>query len=361
MLRILIDGYFIDRPYGFGRYVRELVFALDRYPTDIEPVLLTPKRGEAVASEICSRIRIVIRKERLFPLWEQVVVPLVARKMGCQLVHFPYQSSALLWSSKNSIATIHDLMFMNASPPNTSLKGRLAHWYSRILFRCHTSQAGELVAVSNATRNDLRNRAHVDATVVENLCEAFVESARGTAPASDEGRFFLHRGHVGQHKNTRRVIEAFSWVRKDSPDVRLLVYGVGPGNGLLDGLPCQGVALLGKIDDQRLASLYRASVAVVTPSLEEGFGLSILEALAFETVVITSNIPPMCDIASNAALLVDPTQTDAIAEAMRTVLAAPECRTSLLKAGALRYQCFSAQQVAARLTDVYHRLASRLG
>ena len=76
--RVLIDGYFIDRAYGFGRYVRELVHALDREPV-LDVVIAVTPRGESVARRLVTRARVVTARERFFPIWEQVTLPLLAR------------------------------------------------------------------------------------------------------------------------------------------------------------------------------------------------------------------------------------------------------------------------------------------
>jgi glycosyltransferase involved in cell wall biosynthesis len=351
--RVLIDGYFLDRPYGFGRYVRELIHALDVFLTDFDPVIVVPFEATESVKALTTRTRVVGRRSRIFPLWEQVVVPAVARSHGCSLVHFPYQSTALGWPRRSTVATIHDLMFLRAGRTSVTLVDRLAHLYRRALFSMQTRHARQLVAVSEATRRELLSYANVDATVVSNVCEAFVAAHRKVEPATAEGRFFLHRGDPGPHKNTRRTIAAFARVRRLAGDARLLVYGASTNTSFLDGLPSAGVTVLGKIGDDRLASLYKSAIAVVAASMEEGFGLSIIEALGFGTTVITSNISPMCDVAGAAGLLVDPTRDEAIADAMSRLLVEPELRAKLLVQGRIRYEQFSSARMAAALRRLY--------
>lgn len=350
---VLVDGYFYDKAYGFGRYVRELVHALDRAETDFEPVLLLPEEASHPALDRVGRVRVLRRKRRLFPIWEQVVVPAVAREEGCRLVHFPYQSTALLWPRSATVATIHDLMFLRPDKTAEKRVDRIAHLYRRLLFAVKTRHAARLVAVSDATRGELRTEARAPSVTIENVCEEFVSRHAGTPPAAHEGRFFLHRGDTSPHKNTRRTIEAFATVREYFPDARLFVYGSNASEAVLSGLPSDGVVLLGKVDDARLAALYKAAVAVVAASLEEGFGLSIIEAFGLGAAVITSDRLPMSDVAGTGALLVNPERPETIAAAMIRLLSEPETRGRLLDAGRHRYGRYSSARAAAALTHVY--------
>lgn len=353
--RVLIDGYFFDRAYGFGRYVRELVHAFDRWLDDFEPILLLPVSAVDAARSLTKRTRLVGRPRRLFPLWEQWVVPAVARENGCDLIHFPYQSTAFTWPRARTVATVHDLMFLRAKQTAAALPDRVAHLYRRVLYSVSTRHAGELIAVSEATRRELAAVSDVAATVVENSCEAFVTAHRHVRPATSEGRFYLHRGDRGPHKNTRRIVQAFAAVRRDVPDLRLLVFGGSVGADVFEGLPSDGVETLGKVSDERLAALYKASVAVVAPSLEEGFGLALIEAMGFGAPVITSDRSPMRELGTGAGILVDPDDVGQIEGAMRRLIAAPQERQEMVRRGALRYQQFSSRQVAAKLGAVYGR------
>jgi len=353
--RVLIDGYYIDRPYGFGRYIRELVHAMDHSDADLEPVLLVPDSAVPATKDLRGRVELITRRNVPFPLWEQVIVPWTAWRASCSLIHFPYQSSALVWPAGATVATIHDLMFLGPkSLASTPLADYLAHVYRRTMFSLHTRRARRTIAVSAATQADLLTSVGVQSTVVPNICDAFVTSHQSSAAASSEGRFFLHRGQFpGTNKNTQRVIEAFAAVRRRHPDVRLMVYGTAPNEQMAMGPEGQGVSLLGKISDERLAALYKSAVAIVAPSLVEGFGLSIIEGFGFGTPVITSARPPMGEIADTAALLVDPTSVGQISDAMLAVLEDGALRESLIRRGAERYQLFRPTNIANQIAAVY--------
>jgi glycosyltransferase involved in cell wall biosynthesis len=109
------------------------------------------------------------------------------------------------------------------------------------------------------------------------------------------------------------------------------------------------VAFAGRVSEDELAALYRGALFLVFPSFYEGFGLPIIEAFACGTPVITSNVTSMPEIAGDAALLVDPHDVDAIAEAMVRLASSPELRKTLVARGYERIGTFSWDAVAERV------------
>lgn len=348
-MRVLLDGYFFDRPYGFGRYVRELARALDRHAPAVDLVLLVPPQSEALARAALPRTRVILRQNRLFPLWEQVVLPAAARAEGCDLLHCPTQSLPLLWPRAATVVTIHDLMFFRPAQTAPGWRDRVAHAYWRRLFRALQHPAVTRLSVSEATRAALLAQAGADSLMVPQSAEWFVSAQEHVAPAGGEGLYFIHRGGGG-HKNTARIIEALARIRPRHPALRLIVFGAGE---VPDPAP-EGVTFLGRLSDEQLAALYKGAVAVLSPSTEEGFGLATIEAFGFGTPVVTSDRSPMRDVAGGAALLVDPLDTGAIAAAMERLAQDAALRQRLQAAGLARYRSFyPAAQFAADVTRAY--------
>ncbi len=356
-LKVLVDAYFIDRPYGFGRYVRELVYALDSAGV-VELVVAVPAAGEAVARAHVRRARVVTAPDRFFPIWEQWVVPRLARRLGCDLVHFPYQSMALAWPRAQSVVTMHDLMFFRVDGSAASSIDRLAHAYRRWIYRLSTRRAGRVVAVSESTQGELIAQGLDDVAVIPNSCDAFAAAYPELDAVVSPGRYLLHRGSPGPHKNTRRIAAAFQMLRALHPKVELVVFGLDRSDPFAAEIEAPGVRFLGRVSDAQLAALYRGAAGVVVASTEEGFGLAIIEAFAFGAPVITSDRPPMSEIAVDAALLVDPDDTGAIARAMGILLDDERTVQRLRAAGERRRAEYSSAQVARRMEAVYRSLAA---
>jgi glycosyltransferase involved in cell wall biosynthesis len=115
---------------------------------------------------------------------------------------------------------------------------------------------------------------------------------------------------------------------------------------------------LGHVEDKILPALYSAAEAFVFPSLHEGFGLPVLEAMACGTPVLTSNTSALPEIAGDAALLVDPTSVDAIAEGLVRILTDNCLRNRLIEAGKTRASKFTWQAAAAQTMRAYERMSN---
>jgi glycosyltransferase involved in cell wall biosynthesis len=175
--------------------------------------------------------------------------------------------------------------------------------------------------------------------------------------------FVLYVGNIKPHKNLARLIEAFALARQDGPDdLQLVVIGDEISNypalrqavhrHRLD----KHVRFFGFQPAATLVVFYRLALAFVFPSLYEGFGLPPLEAMANLTAVITSNVSSLPEVTGNAALLVDPYDTAAIADGIRRVVHDDALRASLVERGRIRAAEFSWTKSAAATLAVYRQV-----
>jgi glycosyltransferase involved in cell wall biosynthesis len=357
-VHVLVDGFFLGRPYGYGRFAAELIRALSWYPDDdVQVSAAVPEGVDPPAWGLGPHIDLVARRPVNFAVWEQWVIPALARKLGCDVVHFPYNTRALWTRGTRTVTTVHDLLFLGSAPAgHRAVKDQLARAYARAVFHAATRRSDEIVSVSDTTARHLAARG-IASEVVYNTVDGFVSSV-GEAARPGPGpsrRYFLHRGGDAAHRNTGRVIDAFRVVRRTYPDVELRVVGVPGGARTWEVRPDEGITFLPRQTDAELATLYSGSACVVATALAEGFGLPIIEAFAFGTPVITSDRDPMREVSGGAALLVDPVEVGAIAEAMVSVLHAPDLATRMVDAGSARYEHFTAPPVAARMVEIYKR------
>jgi glycosyltransferase involved in cell wall biosynthesis len=175
--------------------------------------------------------------------------------------------------------------------------------------------------------------------------------------------FVLYTGNIKPHKNVDRLIEAFSILRRRGfEDVKLLIIGdeISKYQNLRRLVHRfqlhQQVRFLGFVPDATLAALYRLASVFVFPSLYEGFGLPPLEAMAAGAPVITSNVSSLPEVVGDAALLIDPLDAGAIADAMARVLTDAALRASLIARGHMRVKAFSWTRSVARIRQVYEEL-----
>jgi glycosyltransferase involved in cell wall biosynthesis len=177
-----------------------------------------------------------------------------------------------------------------------------------------------------------------------------------------KGDYFLFVGTPQPRKNVARIVEAFLSVVQERPDCQLVIAGrETPTTRRLRRMHCEAfesgkVIVTGYLDHMPgndLACLYSGCAALVFPSLYEGFGIPVLEAMACGAPVITSNTTALLEVAGDAALLVNPEDTAAIAQAMRRILNEPALRADLRARGFIRAGQFTWAQTSQATVEAY--------
>ncbi len=179
-------------------------------------------------------------------------------------------------------------------------------------------------------------------------------------------RYLLYVGSEEPRKNLPRLMLAFRDLHEQFPDLRLIKLGsvqYGPQAGELRrqvielGLQ-DAVLFLDHVSDDDLAGFYNLAALFVFPSLLEGFGLPVLEAMACGTPVVTSNAASLPEVAGDAALLVDPLDVVQLTHAMQRVLTQPELAAGLRRKGLARAAMFTWERTARETIAVYERVAA---
>jgi glycosyltransferase involved in cell wall biosynthesis len=190
-------------------------------------------------------------------------------------------------------------------------------------------------------RLDQAGRSH------ERRAEVQQNSVSGSEPQSSTGLFLLYPARAWPHKNHARLFEAFALLRRERPELRLVLTNY-------DGPTPDGVESLGRVAQDELAELYRGAAALVFPSLYEGFGQPPLEAMACGCPVACSNVASLPEIVDGAARLFDPTSAEEIAAAVEDVL---RDREPWIQAGLSRVGKFTWDACARAHDAVYRELA----
>ncbi len=245
-----------------------------------------------------------------------------SRINGCDVFWSPRHHLPIALGGIPTVVTIHDLIWRTA--PQTMERGR--RFLEAALMRQAVRRADRIIAVSESTRNDLVAAfpsAQGKTTVIP-----LAASLPPASPASPVSRpYILFVGTMEPRKNLVRVIDAFAQLLASGDMSHDLLVAGNPGwrnseerKRLRD--PSLGARLkhVGHVDDDTLAQLYSGADFVVAPSLYEGFGLQVLEALSFGKPVITSNISSLPEVAGDAAILVDPFSVVQIRTAMQRLI-----------------------------------------
>jgi glycosyltransferase involved in cell wall biosynthesis len=242
----------------------------------------------------------------------------------------------------------------------------ITRWRLNSLHRLAIRRAARIICVSNHTSEQLQKQMKISPArlavalhgVGKDFCIAPREAAR-EAVAKDfdlKRPYVLYVGKVQQLKNTARLIAAFKAFRERCcPHLQLVMAGkiLQEPSILRNCRPEDGVVMLGHVAPALIPDLYRAAEMLVFPSLFESFGMPVLEAMRSGTPVICSNAGAMPEVCGDAAYLVDPESTEAIAFAMEEVYRDADLRDSLIRRGLEQAQRYSWQQTAERTLQVY--------
>lgn len=323
---------------GVGVYVTELAAALDSLVgrrvlrLGMRPTgPLRPRDPSAGETHM---------RGRLYLGWILGFADREARSAGCRLVHYT-NAVAPLRATVPFVLTIHDLSVVRY--PNSHPISRLAV----VPFMLSAAHRARLIIVpSTATADEVRRLLHVS---FERIAVISLAAHAGAVASQDEsvlarlalqpGRYVLALGTIEPRKNHVRLLAAFERVAEALPDLRLVLVG---GPGWRDGRfrraleRCRvrdRVVLAGHQPEPALAALLASCSVMAYPSLYEGFGLPVLEAMAAGAPVVTSRISSMPEVAGGAAVLVDPMDVASIATGIMEAL---RRRDELVAAGHAR-------------------------
>lgn len=380
-MRIAIDySAAVNQRAGVGRLVRNQVLALAEVDqvNQYQLVYARPNRGSAPPrfpkAKNFTRHQVGLRERWLTIMWHRAKLPVPADWLSgpVDLYHSPDFVLPPLRKARG-ILTVHDLAFLMR--PECA-DARLRAYLEEVVPRS-VQKADFIIADSENTRNDLvvllgvnPNAVSVVPGGVEDrftpiVDEAQIEQARkqigvGSAP------FILAIGVIEPRKNLNRLMDAFRVLKEREigpPDLKLVLAG---GHGwLVDGIlehharsPVgRDILMPGYIADEQLPALYSAASVFAFPSLYEGFGLPILEAMACGTPVVASHASCLPEVAEGAAVLIDPDDTEELAAALEQALCNAETRQQLINKGRARAAQYTWEKAANALLDVYCRVA----
>jgi len=285
-------------------------------------------------------VRAVSRPRRI--LWEQSVLALEAARRGLDVMWNP-GFTAPLFAPCPQVTMFHDLQ--HKRHPENFRWFDLPVWRFFLFWSAHVSRL--LLAPSQATADDLKRCYRLPEGKVR-VAQHGVDSAFfGLAARRQPERFLLAVSTLHPHKNLDALLRAFAVFRGRHPDIRLVVSGLhgfsaGYLHGLRDALGLRDVVdFPGWIPRADLYGLFSRAWAFVYPSLFEGFGLPVLEALAAGVPTACSGVEPLSSIAGEAALRFDPRDQDALLAALFRITEDDELRRTLAIAGPARAAHFS--------------------
>jgi glycosyltransferase involved in cell wall biosynthesis len=356
-----------ESPTGLGLYAINLVRSLDAIRDDVtvytsRPEALAGVRARILPTSALARPEHGLRGHFARLIWVQTAlrVRAGAAGVGALLNTVP---EAILGSRVPQVTVVHDLLplFFPAEYPRQQ-------YYFRSLVPRVLKSSRIVVADSASTRRDIIQSYGIAPEKVRVIYPGYdpaTYAVNGAVPRaeSDGDRYVLYVGNLLPHKNLLNLLDALAILRRRRRGARLIIRGEGQPTyaravrervetlGLTDVVSFQGYA--GK---HALRDLYAGAACLVLPSLREGFGLPVLEAMACGTPVITSSSSSLPEVGGDAAIRVDPHDAIDLSDAMYRVLADPDLRRDLSERGLAWVGGFSwdrtAEQMSRLLDDV---------
>lgn len=303
--------------------------------------------------------------------WDQVRLPIRLKRQEYDLLHLMWFNIPAV-HAKPFILTIHDLDNIIRAY-NYSLKFKL--YYNKLL-TFFVPRAATIITVSYASKRDIikyfqipSERVHVIYHGVNGIFRPLTEKndlLEIQTKYGIQGKYILNTGGIGLRKNLKRLLEAFALVcRGTHLDLSLIITGVGAKDMLMQLQDytkylqiAKQVLFVGYVPEQDMPKLYCGALALVYPSLFEGFGLPIIEAMACGTPMVTSNVSSMPEIAGGAAILVDPLQVEDIARGIIQICEDSYLREQLRDRGMERARHFRWESAANNLLTIYSNINS---
>lgn len=374
-MRIGLDlRYLNDHFPGIGRYALNLAQALVAYPHTFvclyNPDL--PNSRYAIQSLAANQnVEMVPTNAAPFSLREQIDLPILISRLHLSLLHSPYYIKPYRKLPCPSVVTIHDLIghfYPQTLAPRARYTFRFLVWLA-------IQSATHLIAVSESGAHDLQAVYQISKTRITVTPEAAAPHFSPQPSAAVAAlrarlklpqRYLLTVGSNKPHKNREHLILAWNHIAAQYQEVQLIIAGhydpqYPQAQKLVEELDLNArVRFIHNVAEEDLPSLYTGAEAFIFPSLYEGFGLPILEAMACGTPVICSQTSSLPEVAGEAAFLVDPHDLPGLVARMQDLLNHASARQRLRKLGLQRAQTFTWQRTA-ELTMYAYKLAQNGG
>jgi glycosyltransferase involved in cell wall biosynthesis len=268
--------------------------------------------------------------------------PLRRRLRSADVVHYPFTIRVPSVEAP-TVVTLHDLQHLDLP----QLFSRAERAFRSVYYHRSARAAERVVVPSEFVRASAVDHLGLDAERIRVIPHG-IDHERFTPGDTEREPFLLYPARAWPHKNHVRLFDAFALLRRERPELRLVLTGGGH-----TGTAPDGVEVRGQVPLDELVSLYRRAAALVFPSRYEGFGQPVLEAMACGCPVACSDVPALAEVAGDAARTFAHDDAKTMADAVRAVLAEP---AQYRARGLERAAAFTWERAATEYEDVYREL-----
>lgn len=341
--KVIIDAQMLARinTTGMGRYIQELLSFLTKN-TDFEWIVKQPKPIKFYRT-----------------IWEHTILPFYSLVEKSDILFCPSNIVPFFVPKKvKLIVTIHDLRVKRF--PDSFSKG--TRTYYNLNYLTLFNRADAIITVSEFSRNEIIEyypQAKEKIFVIPNG----INLERFKFLDIPRKKQILFIGAIAKHKNIKAILKAFLMI-KDKIEHRVVIVGKkdsGMPNDeeiqdLIKQIPSERIVFTGKLSDEEIVKVYNESEIFVFPSIYEGFGLPVLEAMACGCPVIASNQSSIPEVCGDSALLFDPLNPEELAEKILLLANNPDLRNKLTQKGLERVKLFSWENSAKKHIEVFKRV-----
>lgn len=357
---------------GIGRYTKNILLSLTHQPDFSRyrfSLIVYPELLSEIKTDLGDNFNYLTTNIRHYSLKEQLFLPFVISRLKPDLVHFTHFNKPLFYFGR-SVVTIHDLIKHFFRGKANTTKNSFSYWpkYLSYLLITHiTIKTNTLIVPSNFWRQYVIKHFNISPSKITTTHEAvdpdFKKNLNKINPDSKPiGDYLLYTGNLYPHKNITIILQAL----KDLPNLKLKI--ISARSFFTDQIKNEAkktkvnhqIDFLGYIPDSQFKQLYSRAIALVHPSLMEGFSLTGLEAMALGCPVISSNSSCLPEIYQDSVLYFDPHNSHQLVKQINRLIKSPHLRRQLIQKGCRQVNKYSWENTAKKTLSVYQRLLNDL-
>lgn len=376
MPSLLFDARLVlHKPTGIGQYISSLLPQLWQVAPDWQIHLLrrpTCWPGYGIESWQAPNVTHHISPVPHMSLRQHLELPKLARDLGVDLLHYPHFDAPVWWQPVAVVATIHDVKYLVRPDFFTNLS-RFKQLYMRFSFKATLQRAAAIIADSYNTAHDLQRLFQ---TPTERMSVVHLAAAPQFRPSAPQAivqmrskyglvrPFILTVGEQRPHKNHSGLLRAYA-ASQSRTTHDLVIVGQQHGDYTEPQELAQTLALtdqvhfLTRVDFPELTALYSSTDLFVLPSLYEGFGLPVLEAMACGAPVVAAKTTSTGEVAGAGAFLIDPENDSEITVAIDRLISDEPYRQMLITRGAAHRKAFTWRKTALKTLDLYEQVVGQ--
>jgi glycosyltransferase involved in cell wall biosynthesis len=367
-MRIGIDCRFWDES-GVGRYIRNLVSELQKIDKKNSYVLFVSRKNQIEIKT--PKWKIVRTDIHWHSLEEQIKFPQLINRENLNLMHFPYFSLPIFYH-KPFIVTIHDLILHHFATGEATSRSQLVYKLKllgyKFVMKKSAENAKKIITVSKATKEEIIKHLHVPEEKISVIYEGVEQKKTLNFQHStlNYKNYLLHVGNLYPHKNMNLVLQSLKKIRdEDNLPVQLVIVGKEDyfyqkfQKKVKDlGLQDQ-IIFMGEVSDTKLQQLYEHALALISPSLMEGFDLPTIEAMKNNCLILASDIPVHREICKEIAIYFDPKSAEDLTSKIKEVYKnKKEMYKEKIESGSSRASQFNWEQMARETLKLYENSIS---